>query len=107
MTHVDIGAEYPIQVRVIKLVDHRGRTLCKFIKPPGLPWVQAISPHPAFAQDGPPYQWGLVRLADGRLILQAPGLTLHWEKVTPVLDRLAETSRTRLTVRELRDSARS
>jgi hypothetical protein len=98
MTHVDVGLEYPIQARMIKLVDHRGRTLCKFIKEPGSPW---------FVQDWPPYRMGLVRLADGRLILQVPGLTLRWENVTPRLDQLAETSTTRITVRELRDITRS
>jgi hypothetical protein len=96
MTHVDVGLEYPILARMIKLVDHRGRTLCKFIKEPGLPW---------FVQDWPPYRC-LVRLADGRLILQVPGLTLRFEKVTPRLDQLAETSRTRITVRELRELTR-
>jgi len=33
-----------------------------------------------------------------------PGLTLRWEKLPPILDRLAEHNIRRLTVTQLRDS---
>jgi hypothetical protein len=37
-----------------------------------------------------------------RQVLELPGLTMRWEKVTPILDRLWEHGITRLTIDQLR-----
>jgi hypothetical protein len=44
--------------------------------------------------------------AEDRHVLELPGLTLRWEKVTPVLDKLADHNVTTLTVDELRGCIR-
>jgi len=84
----------------VKLVDHRGRTECWFNKQDTQPWVVESKPsNVRFATDNrgqgrvqlgrmPPSPWVFL---DGQHYLKVPGLTLHWEKVTPVLDRIALT----------------
>jgi len=97
---------------VITLTDHRGRTVCKFIKEkPDTGWIvsdfqgsRKAMRHTPTERDIPPHR--LVRLPDGRRVLELPGLTLRWEKVPPILDRLTDHAITRITVPQLRDCVR-
>jgi hypothetical protein len=105
----------------IKLVDHRGRTVLSFVKRAycdGGVWtsddwdvtVKPRSRKMLMHSRTQPTQTGdryLKKLPDGRLELELPGLTLRWEKVTPVLDKLVEHGvTTPLTIDQLRDCIR-
>jgi hypothetical protein len=93
----------------IKLVDSRGRTVLSFVKRDDDDWAVAVKPRsrkmlmhnrPQPTQTPGRY---LTQLPDGRRELQLPGLTLRWEKVTPILDKLAEHDvTTPLTIDQLR-----
>lgn len=104
----------------ITLTDHRNRTVCRFIKEkPDSGWSVADKPvsrkrlalNVQLVREGeelPPVGKGdlapahLKRLPDGRHSFTAPGLTLRWEKLAPILDRLAAHDIRRLTVAQLR-----
>lgn len=99
----------------IKLVDHRGRTVFSFVKR-------------AYGDDGGCDDWGVVvkprsrkvlahsrrqptqtpdrylkYLPDeDRYVLEVPGLTARWEKVTAVLDKLAEHDVPTISIDQLR-----
>lgn len=48
-----------------------------------------------------------LRTVDGhRQVLELPGLTMRWERVTPILDRLWENGIAKLTVDQFRDCIR-
>jgi hypothetical protein len=92
----------------IKLVDSRGRTVLTFVKRADDDWGVAVKPRsrkmlmhnrPQPTQTQDRY---LKQLPDGRHVLELPDLTLRWEKVTPVLDKLAEHDVPKLTVDDLR-----
>jgi hypothetical protein len=107
----------------ITLTDDRGRTVCKFVKEkPDSNWCVSDGPGrrkhkhierlTELARQGkefPPMRRGhltpahLTRLPDGRCYLEVPDLYLRWEKVTPVLDRLAEHNHWRITIAALRN----
>jgi hypothetical protein len=106
----------------IKLVDHRGRTVLSFVKraycgDDGVwtsdDWGVAVKPRSQKmlrhnrtqpTQAGDRY---LRALADGRLELELPGLTLRWENVTPALDKLVKDNvTTPLTIDQLRGIVR-
>jgi hypothetical protein len=102
----------------IKLVDHRGRTVLTFVKrvfrdgevcSSDDDWGVAVKPrsqkmlmHSRRQPTQTPARY-LKRRPDGRQVLELPALTLRWEKVTPVLDKLAEHNWVRLTVDQLRE----
>jgi hypothetical protein len=105
---------------VIKLVNHQGRTLLSFLKrtycDDGVwtcdDWGIAVKPrsqkasmHDRRQPTDTPARY-LKQLPDGRKVLELPGLTLRWEKVTPVLDKLAEHDVLTLTVDQLRACVR-
>jgi hypothetical protein len=95
----------------ITLTDKRGRTVCRFVKDrPDTGWLVSNKPivhrgpelkFKVRPGDMPPHR--LVPAPDGSLNLEIPGLTVGWEKVIPVLDRLAEHGRKKLTVAQLRE----
>jgi hypothetical protein len=111
----------------IKLVDENGRTVCVFgwykhMQGPLAPW--ATGEECWIAENKPQSEKQrrrilasdkyspnnttpsrMQRSPDGRFYLVLPGLTLRWEKVVRILDRLAEGNSERLTVAELRQYA--
>lgn len=112
----------------IKLVDERGRTVCVFgwykhMQGPLPPWAtgeecwipenKPQSDHQrrqildAAVEYDPTHKTPsrMKHRPDGGFDLLLPGLTLRWEKVGPVLDRLAEHNIERLTIAQLRDYA--
>jgi len=90
----------------ITLTDHRGRTLLRFHKEKRGWCVSDFVPrrtpaHKARPRDFPSDR--LKRLPDGRCRLDVPGPLLPWDDATrAVLDRLAVSGITQLTVDELR-----
>jgi hypothetical protein len=87
-----------------KLVDQRGRTLSRFSKRSYFdaqmqpketePWVTEAKPQKRPPNATPAHEGRLpplpIRHADGgQRYLEVPGLTLKWDKVTPVLERIA------------------
>ncbi|ULN47970.1 hypothetical protein MI170_00835 [Mycolicibacterium goodii] len=112
----------------VTVTDARGRTLTKLVKHSS-GWVVEDRPDAGSARfsDQPdlasaglsehllrPFdanlaspRKGLKRLPDGRERLDVPGPPVPWEKLPPVLDRLAEHGLTRLTADELRACVRS
>lgn len=112
----------------VTVTDARGRTLTKLVKHSS-GWVVEDSPdtgsarlsdQPDFASAGfdehllRPFDADLAsprkrlkRLPDGRERLDVPGPPVPWQKLPPVLDRLAEHGLTRLTADELRAGVRS
>ncbi len=94
----------------IKVVDDQGRTVCRFrktsyfdasmqpqetqpwdaeSKPMSGKWLMADPAASAPSHKGRLAKIPVRRNDDGRRYLELPGLTLKWEKVTPVLDRIA------------------
>jgi hypothetical protein len=107
----------------IKLVDGAGRTVCAFVKRlylengewNGDDWGVALKPasekvrmHPDRPRpaDQDSSERYLKQQADGRRVFEIPGLWLRWEKVAPVLDRLAESGIQQLTVAQFRECIR-
>lgn len=99
----------------IAIVDREGETLFKLVKstPRGEWFVMGRPPsmrsqrfldHPFVPYDSDLAQprRRLITLADGRQRLDVPGPPIPWEKLPPVLDRLAELGFTVLTGDELR-----
>jgi hypothetical protein len=104
----------------IKLVDHREQTVLTFVRRGYLvdgqwnwdDWEVEVKPrshkmltHNRSQPTQTPARY-LKQLPDGRLVLEVPGLTLRWENVTPILDRLAENDIPTLTVDQLRACVR-
>jgi hypothetical protein len=101
-------------VITITLTDARNRTICKFVKErPDSEWfvsdrLYGVQPYSLPAHLAPSTRTGdlpsahLLRLPEGRDVLEVPGLTLRWEKLPAILDRLAEHDIRRLTVAQLR-----
>jgi hypothetical protein len=101
----------------IKLFDSLGRTVLSFVKRAYCDgdvwtsddWGVAVKPRSKkmlMHNRSQPTQTTaryLKQLPDGRQVLELRGLTLRWEKVTPVLDKLAEHNVPTLTVDQLRD----
>jgi hypothetical protein len=104
----------------IRLVDAVGRTVLSFVQraycDDGVwtsdEWGVAVKPRSQKAlaherrqpTDTPAHY--LKQLSDGRAVLELPGLTLRWERVTPVLDKLIEHGVPTLTIDGLRDCVR-
>lgn len=100
---------------VITITDARGRTLLDLVKAtPNSEWfargkpddiaTQRFYDHPLVPYDTDPTrprEW-LKTLPDGRQRLDVPGPPVAWEKLPPILDRLAEHGFTRISVDELR-----
>jgi hypothetical protein len=101
----------------IKLVNDDSRTLLSFVKRAyrdgGVwtsdDWGVAVKPRSKkmLKHDRPqptqtPQQYLTYLPDEDRYVLKLPGLTLRWEKVTPVLDELAEHNVTTVTVEQLR-----
>ena len=105
----------------VKLLDHRGHTVLEFLRRAYYEdsqwrwdeWSVAVAPrsravlaHPNRPRpsDVDTPERFLVTLPEGRRVLQLPGLTLRWERVTPALDvfvaAVGDTST--LTVDQLR-----
>lgn len=89
-----------------KLADDRGRTICRFSKRSYFdadmqhretePWAAEAKPEKRRTRSAPTTEGRLPplrvrRTEDGRRYLELPGLTLKWEKVEAVLERMAVT----------------
>lgn len=89
----------------IKLVDSGGHTVCAFVKRTYCDhgvwtsddWGVAVKPrsqkmlmHNRRQPTQTPDRYLKYLPDEDRYVLELPGLTLRWEKVTPVLDQLAE-----------------
>jgi hypothetical protein len=100
----------------IRLTNDRGRTVLAFIKRAygdgtSDSWDVAVKPastkvlahpdKPRPVDKDTPARY-LKQLPDGRRELELRGLTLRWEKVTPILDRLAENDIRAITIDQLR-----
>jgi hypothetical protein len=110
-----------VQEIAIKLENHKGRTELSFVKraycdDDGVwtsdEWSVAVKPrsqkvlmHNRLQPTETPARY-LKQLPDGRFVLELPGLTLRWEKVTRVLDKLAEHKVPTITIDQLRGSIR-
>ena len=90
----------------ITLTDHRGHTLLRFHKEKRGWCVSDFVPRHNKAQKARPRDFPpdrLKRLPDGRSRLDVPGPLLPWDDtIRAVLDRLAVSGITQLTVDELR-----
>ena len=105
----------------IKLVDAVGRTVLSFAQraycDDGVwtsdEWGIAVKPrsrkalaHERRQQTQTPDDYLKYLPDEGRYVLTLPGLTLRWERVTPVLDKLIEHGVPTLTIDQLRDFIR-
>ncbi|OBA81239.1 hypothetical protein A9W99_14480 [Mycobacterium sp. 1164966.3] len=127
MTTADYWLPQPGRPK-IKLLDERGRTVCVFgwykhTQGALAPWAtgeecwipenkpQRDKQRRRMLQSDNKYRPGhqtpspMQSSPDGRYYLVLPGLTLRWEKVGPILDRLAERNEKRLTIAQLRQYA--
>jgi hypothetical protein len=102
----------------IKLVNHRGRTVFSFVKraycDDGVwtsdEWSVAVKPrsqktlaHNRRQPTQTPDRYLKYLPDEDRKVLELPELTLRWEKVTPVLDKLAEHNVATISIDRLRD----
>jgi hypothetical protein len=114
-----VAAMMAVRDTQIKLLDSGGRTVLSFMKraycEEGVwtadEWGIAVKPrsqkmlmHNRPQSTETPDRY--LKQRDGRLVLELPGLTLRWEKVTPVLDKLAEHGVATITIDQLRDCIR-
>jgi hypothetical protein len=117
---VNWGMSEDVRDTEIKLVNASGRTVLSFVKraycDDGVwtcdEWGVALKPrsqkmlaHIRRQPTDTPARY-LKQLPDGRRVLELPRLTLRWEKVTPVLDKLAEHNVATIGIDRLRDCIR-